>query len=139
MNTRRHFLKCCSTAVLGGGALPALGAILPRTLSGTMPMDFTAFSGLLNHGFELIPETGPAIKVLLSKAELYQPSHRPEAVSEENFNLHFTAAAGTPLEEGTYAFRHAVRGEMQLFVVPQKNTEGGTDYVATFHGNAVNA
>lgn len=139
MNTRRRFLKCCSTAVLGSTALPALGAIMPRSLSGVMPMDYAAFSGMLNHGFELIPESGAALKVLLSKAELYQPSHRPEAVSEENFNLHFTAAEGTALDEGTYLFRHASRGEMQLFVVPHKNADQGTDYVATFHRSAVKA
>lgn len=139
MNTRRRFLKCCSTAVLGGSVLPTFGAIMPRSLSGTMPMDFAAFTGLLNHGFELIPGSGSALKVLLSKAELYQPSHRPEAVSEENFNLHFTAAGGSTLEEGTYVFRHATRGEMELFVVPHKNADQGTDYVATFHRHAVNA
>lgn len=135
MNSRRHFLKCCSGALLGSAALPAFGSVLPSA-----DTSFAAFAGRLKSAFTLIPDSGGALGVILSKVEIHQPTHRPDQVSEANFNVHFTSTSADALEQGTYTFRHPSMGDVQLFVVPHKiQSSGQTEYIATFHGSPVTA
>ncbi len=135
MNSRRHFLKCCSGALLGSAVVPAFGASLPSA-----DLSFAAFTGHLKSAFTLIPDAGKALGVILSKVEIQQPTHRPDQVSDENFNVHFTSPSADALEQGTYTFRHPSMGDVQLFVVPHKiASTGHTEYIATFHGCPVTA
>ena len=135
MNSRRHFLKCCSGALLGSAVVPAFGASLPCA-----DPSFAAFAGCLKSAFTLIPDAGAALGVILSKVEIHQPTHRPDQVSEANFNVHFTSTSTDALDQGTYTFRHPSMGEVRLFVVPHKiQSSGHTEYIATFHGSPVTA
>jgi len=137
MNTRRHFIKCCS-ALLGSAAVPGFGALAAgRSAS---PLGFAAFSSHLKSAFGLVTGAGTVIPVVLTEVEIYQAPHCPDHRSEENFSVCFSAASGDALEQGTYMFRHPVMGDVALFVVPNKSASSGcTDYIATFHGSPVPA
>jgi hypothetical protein len=88
------------------------------------------FAACLNQDFEIVFPDG-TLSVKLSEARPWGPP-QPANVRQP-FNLTFVGPTSRRLPQGTYKFRHAALGEMEIFIVPISADKGSAAYEAVFN------
>jgi hypothetical protein len=124
--SRGSFLRVCGAALVG--------ASLPQWSPGTKPPAPALSTSLGEGAASFSPHVGSLFTIEETGQRLQLRDVAESAISPgiEQFALHFTAPAETSIMHGTYTFRHAALGRIEMFITPVGAPAHGPLYQACF-------